>query len=167
VIDAHGPRQVFTLCAVMAALIPLPWVFGQGLAIALFAQALSGASWAGYELSYFSVMLASTYRRTRPQTFAAQNVFNGTAQLSGGLLGAWLFTRVGGDFRIVFAISAASRLLLAAGAPAWLPRIDPGELAGRRAILLRVVGFRPHGGLIHRLVFPKTEPDRDEHDEPR
>ncbi|HVS65979.1 MAG TPA: MFS transporter [Thermoanaerobaculia bacterium] len=161
VIDAHDARVVFTLCAVMAALVPVPWIFGHGLAMALFAQAFSGASWAGYELSYFSVMLASTYRRTRPQSFAAQNALNGSAQLLGGLAGAWLSSRLGGDFRMVFAASAVSRLLLAAAAPAWLPHIAPGVPIGRRAVLLRVVGFRPHGGLIHRLVLPGSPAEEE------
>jgi MFS family permease len=153
VIDAHGPRQVFALCAVAAALVPLPWVFADGLAVALFAQALSGAAWAGYELSYFAVMLASTYRRTRPQSFAAQNVLNGGAQLAGGLLGSLLLARLGGDFRMLFAVSTAARLVLAIGAPGWLPRISQHDAIGRRALLLRVVGFRAHGGLVHRLVL--------------
>jgi MFS family permease len=167
VIDAHGARVVFTLCAVMAALVPVPWIFGHGLAMALFAQAFSGASWAGYELSYFSVMLASTYRRTRPQSFAAQNALNGSAQLLGGLAGAGLTSLAGGDFRMVFAISAGTRLLLAAAAPAWLPRIAPGEVIGRRALLFRVVGFRPHGGLIHRLVLPGSGAEEAEDGEKR
>lgn len=149
-IDAHGARQVFVLCAMLAALVPVPWVFSGGLGLALVAQALSGSSWAGYELSYFSVLLGSTFRRTRPQTFAAQNALNGLAQLAGSLGGVLLLGVLGGDLRAVFAVSAVTRLGLALGATRWLPQPQP-EVIGRRALLLRVVGFRAHGGLVHRV----------------
>ena len=52
-------------------------------------------AWAGYELSFFSLILESSYRRTRMPMVAAQNVFNGMAQLAGGLLGGNLQAREG------------------------------------------------------------------------
>ncbi|HVS13983.1 MAG TPA: hypothetical protein VMV46_08665 [Thermoanaerobaculia bacterium] len=128
------------------------------IAIACLYQTCALAGSTAWRLAYFSVMLTSTYGRTRPQAFAAQNALNGSAQLLGGLLGAWLVGRVGGDYRVVFAISTVTRLALAAGAPAWLPRVSPDDAIGRRALLLRVVGFRPHGGLVHRPLPPDDEP---------
>jgi MFS family permease len=153
-VDLHGPRATYALCASMVALVPVPWLlYGAvpaGFAIAVAAQAYSGLSWAGYELSYFNVLLSSSYRRTRPQVFAAQNVFNGSAQLLGSLAGAALFGLMGRHFLLLFAASAAVRLSVAMLAPAWLPRAEEG--VGRRELLLRVVGVRPAGGLAHRPV---------------
>jgi hypothetical protein len=158
-IDAHGPRATYALCASMVALVPVPWllhgVIPAPLLIAVASQAYSGMSWAGYELSYFNVMLSSSYRRTRPQVFAAQNVFNGTAQLLGSLAGAALFGLVGRHFLLLFAASAAVRLSVAMLAPAWLPRAEEG--VGRRELLLRVVGVRPSGGLVHRPIDPSED----------
>ena len=154
-IDTHGPRATYALCASMVALVPVPWLLHAVLpapfAIAVASQAYSGVAWAGYELSYFNVMLSSSYRRTRPQVFAAQNVFNGSAQLLGSIAGAALFGLVGRQFLLLFAASAAVRLSVAMLAPAWLPRAEQG--VGRGELLLRVVGVRPAGGgLAHRPV---------------
>jgi hypothetical protein len=143
----------------MVALVPVPWLLHAAVPapflIAVASQAYSGASWAGYELSYFNVMLSSSYRRTRPQVFAAQNVFNGSAQLLGSLAGAALFGLVGRHFLLLFAASAAVRLSVAMLAPAWLPRAEQG--VGRGELLLRVVGVRPASGLAYRPVDPPEE----------
>lgn len=165
-IDNHGPRATYALCASMVALVPVPWLLYGAIpapfVIAVASQAYSGMSWAGYELSYFNVMLSSSYRRTRPQVFAAQNVFNGTAQLLGSLAGAALFGLLGRHFLLLFAASAAVRLSVAMLAPAWLPRAEEG--VGRRELLLRVVGVRPSGGLVHRPIDTPEEADEDARD---
>jgi hypothetical protein len=160
-IDTQGPRATYALCATMVALVPVPWllhgVLPAPFLIAVAAQAYSGMSWAGYELSYFNVMLSASFRRTRPQVFAAQNVCNGAAQLLGSLAGAALFGLVGRHFLLLFAASAAVRLSVAMLAPSWLPRAEEG--VGRRELLLRVVGVRPSGGLVHRPIDASDETD--------
>lgn len=157
-VDRHGSRPVYTLAAVLVAVVPLPWLWARGLAWVMAGQALSGFSWAGYEVSYFSHMLESSTKRTRPWVFAAQNVLNGTAQLLGGLGGAAILVLAGPDFRVVFAASLGARLLVAVLVPRLVPRAPGGEPIGRRALLLRVVGFRAHGGLVHRPIGDGAAP---------
>jgi MFS family permease len=152
VVDRHGPRQVYTLAAVLVAIVPLPWLWARGLGWVMAGQALSGFSWAGYEVAFFSNVLESSTKRTRPYVFAAQNVFNGSAQLLGSLCGAAILAAVGHQFRVVFAASLVARLVVAVLVPRLVPRAPGREPIGRRALLLRVVGFRAHGGLVHRPV---------------
>jgi MFS family permease len=129
----------------------LPWLWARGLAWIVPAQALSGFSWAGYEVAYFSTMLDSSTKRTRPYLFALQNALNGSAQLLGGLLGAALLAGHG-SFRAVFAASLALRLLVAALAPRLVPPPRKGRPIGRRALFFRMIGIRPHGGAVHRPI---------------
>jgi MFS family permease len=162
VVDGHGARGVYPLAALLTAMIPIPFILSNGLALVLVGQVLSGMAWAGYELSFFSLMLESSYKRTRIPMVAAQNVLNGAAQLAGGLLGA-LVLGWSESHRVVFGASVGARMALSLLAPFLLIRLL-GEVRPRRGeLLLRVIGFREHGGLVHR---PIVEPEEERPQEP-
>lgn len=157
-IDARGARRIYPLALLLVALVPLPWIFAHGLLVVAFAQAFSGASWACYEITYFAVLLDATFKRTRPQTLAAQSVLNGTGQLLGSLLGASLFSMVGQDFRGLFVASTGVRLLVALVALPLVPDVARSAVEGS-TLVLRTIGFRAHGGPVHRLV-PAEDKER-------
>jgi hypothetical protein len=157
-VDAHGARSVLCLAAVLVACVPLPWLWASGLAWVLVAQAFSGFSWGAYEVSFFSLVLESTWRPTRPWVFAAQNLAVGSAQLLGALVGAALLVHLHGGYRVVFATSLAARLGLALAFPRLLPVISRAPPLHRRTLLLRVIGLRPHGGITHRPVEEPAPP---------
>jgi MFS family permease len=143
------------------ALVPLPWLWAASLGWVLTAQTLSGLAWGGFELAQLTLVLEHTYRRTRLHAFAALSALNGFAQLAGTLLGASLLVPL--RFRGVFAASLAARLLIAAFAPRLLPRHPSVPQLGHRELLLRVLGFRPGGGLVHRPVAPEPAVQADTH----
>ena len=157
-VDAHGARSIYLFAALLVALVPLPWLVTHGLGMAVFAQALSGFCWGAYEVSFFALVLEVTYRATRPYVFAAQNLLQGSMQLVGGLVGATLLGWLGRSFLAIFLISAAARALVALAAPRVLPRLAFQPQIGHRALLLRVIGIRPHGGLTHRPIEAAREP---------
>ncbi len=171
VIDHHGARPTFALAAVLAAIVPLPWLWADGLGWVLVVQSFSGFAWAGYEVSYFALLLESSYVRTRAQLFAAQSVANGSGQLLGSLVGGAMLQFSGG-FVLLFALSVVGRLVLAILVPGLVPAVRRGPHLGRRDIFLRVIGLRPHGGLVHRpmpdgLAAPEAETRADDVDESR
>jgi MFS family permease len=151
VVDGHGPRAVYPLAALLTALIPIPFILSHGIVLVLVGQMLSGMAWAGYELSFFSLILESSYRRTRMPIVAAQNVFNGLAQLAGGLIGALVLHNTDSR-RVVFTASVAARMLLSLLAPFLLIRLLGEARPRRRELLLRVIGLRPDTGLVHRPI---------------
>ena len=151
IVDQSGSRAVFMLCALFTALVPVPWLWAEGLGWVLVAQALSGLTWAGYELSLFCLLIESSYRGVRSQIFALQSVMNGIAQLLGGLAGALLAASLH-DLRILFAISLIGRLLVSFGIPSRIRSISKQPQVRRREVLWRVIGFRPSGGLITRPI---------------
>jgi MFS family permease len=158
-VDRHGPRRIFAVAMVLVAIVPLPWLFARGLAVVLAAQALSGGSWSAYELSYFTLLLDSSTRRTRPPLFAAQSLLLGWSQLAAGVLAASMLERLGGDFRALFGLSAALRLGVAAAAPGFITWTAPITPVQARRIALRALGIRPSGGLAQRPVYDAEERD--------
>jgi len=156
-IDRHGARGVFVLCMVFIALIPLPWVWAHGLAVVLFAQVVSGSSWSGFEVGYLSLLLENSRSRERPYLFALQSLGHGWMQLAGAMFASVVvMPRIGG-FREIFAIGAASRLLIVMSAPLVLAGLERGARPALSQVGWRVFGLRPHGGFSVRPVLPSEE----------
>ena len=149
-IDRYGARAAFLLAVVLVALVPLPWLWVRGVAMVIVAQALSGLSWGGHEVSQFSLLLETSHARSRLHVFAMMSVFTGVAQLTGSLLGAWLLMSVDRNFLVVFVVSAACRLGVALAAPAIIPASIGTPGIGRRRLFLRLLGFRVSGGMESR-----------------
>ncbi|REJ74521.1 MAG: MFS transporter [Acidobacteria bacterium] len=153
-IDRFGAAAVYRAAVLMVALVPLPWLVINDLWQVALAQAMSGAAWACYELAFFTVLVDATYRRTRPYVFAAQNIFNGTGQILGALIGAALTGPLGLSLRVIFGVSTALRLAAAAGMLPLLPKEPHRHHPDARAhrIVLRAIGFRANGGIALRPV---------------
>ncbi len=146
------PRGAYLVAAVLAAAVPLPWLWIDGLHGVLWAQALSGVAWGGYEVALFTLMLHSTRRSTRPHLFAAQTFGNAVGQCGGSLVGAEILGAT--SYPAIFALSAVARLLVV-GVVAL--RLGGLALAARPVhMALRIVGYRPGAGVVHR---PIEEPD--------
>ncbi len=156
-VDQVGGRAVYLLCALCTAIVPVPWLWAKGLGWVVIAQSISGVAWAGFELSLFTLVLERTYRGVRAHVFATQTVLNGTAQLLGTLVGAFC-APLAGDLRWIFAASFAGRFLFTLRLPALLPPATKDPRLGRRDVFLRVIGFRPSGGLVMRPLPASGEP---------
>jgi hypothetical protein len=159
-VDRRGAKRVFLVTMTCVALVPVPWIFAQGLGFVLVAQAVSGSTWSGFEVSYFSLLLETSTRKTRPFVFAAQSVSNGFFQLAGVLVASRLiFPRVE-DYRDVFAISVAGRVAVTLLAPTLLMGIRRGPAAVWSRLGLRPLGLRWNGGFSMRPVLT-AEPGPD------
>jgi len=167
-IDRKGGKFVFLVTMLCVALVPLPWLWANGLGLVLMAQVLSGASWSGYEISWFTLLLENSTSRTRPFMFAAQSLANGMMQLSGVLLAATvIFPHVRG-YRDVFAISMAGRLLLTLTAPLVIMGLRRGPTVVWSRLGVRLLGIRPNGGFSLRPVLsPEHEIEEMEVEPPR
>ncbi len=163
-IERYGPGPVFRLSALLVSLVPLPWLLADGLFWALVGQAFSGFAWAGYELGLFTLQLGVSTKKSRPLLFAAHSLFNGLGQLGGTLVGGWFLGAApqASTYRWLFFVSMLGRVFSALVARRLLPRADELQPVRQRDLLLRVIGFRPHGGLTHRPDLTRDEMDSRE-----
>lgn len=154
IVDRRGARPVFRLAMVLSAWVPLPYLLTGDLTGLTLAAAFSGFAWGGYEVASFALMLDSSTRRTRPQLFAAQGLVNGTCQVGGSLAGAGLMGL--GGYATVFAISLSVRMLIAIALPVVIRPVLARRPRRGSNLPLRLVGFRPHGGIVHRPVLDES-----------
>lgn len=161
IIDRQGARGVFLACMVCVALIPVPWVFAQGLGVVVLAQMLSGASWSGFEVGYLSLLLENSRSRERPYLFALQSLGHGWMQLAGAMTGSLLILPRVEGFRTIFAISAGARLGVALIAPLVLAGLERGSGAALLRSGWRLFGLRAHGGFSVRPVLPDDDHEED------
>lgn len=158
-VDRTGARSIWSFAVFALALLPLPWLWADGLAWVLVAQALSGVSWAAFEVSQLSLLLETAKSRLRPHVFAAQSVLVGVAQVAGSLCGAALAGPL--SLRAVFAVTLGARLAVALVVPRTLPPLVGAPHVGRVDLLLRITGIRPAGGVAHRPIGVSGESPAD------
>jgi MFS family permease len=158
-VDSRSPQRAYLVAVLLSAVVPVPWLWIDGLHGVLWAQALSGFAWGGYEVALFTMMLHSTRRSTRPHLYSTQTFGNAVGQCAGSLGGAEILAAA--SYPAVFAASAVARVGIAFGlavALGGLPR-----LRGRPvAMVLRVVGYRPGTGVVHRPIEEPTSPAGDQ-----
>ncbi|MCB9798084.1 MAG: hypothetical protein H6741_35855 [Alphaproteobacteria bacterium] len=154
-VDRYGARSVYLVAALLVALVPLPWVLADGVALVLVGQAMSGTAWAAHEVSLLSLTLGAGAGRHRVVLLATQSVAHGLAMFLGGLLGAAVFALWPGAFAHVFLATAAARLGVALVAHRLLEGVDPrGPVPPAR-----VAGWLPHGGMLRRpLLVDEVSP---------
>ncbi len=160
-IDRHGARAVWLLGVLGCALVPLPYLWAGGWPWVYASQFAAGITWGCLEIALFVLVLHTTFRATRPHAIAAQSSLNGIAQLLGSVAGGLFLSLDGATFRRLFAISIVARCLFVLLLPRLVrPRPGGGD-TGAKALLLRVVGVVPSGGLAHEVDLPEERPRRD------
>src|SRR5690606_13944158 len=165
-IDAHGGAASYRLAAALVAIIPLPWIFLDSLGPVLRVQPFSGVAWAFHEVALLPLLLENASARARSVVFAAQSLLNGAAQLVGSAAGAALLVALDQSYRGVFAVSLGARVAIAAVVPLLVLDLTGRPPIGHARLLLRIVGFRPSGGVSHRPVaedetYPEPGPEEE------
>ncbi len=159
-IDRHGARAVWLLAVLMCAIVPLPFVWAHGWPWVMTSQLFSGIAWGSFEIAVFVLLLQTTFRTTRPHAVAAQSFSNGLGQVCGSLLGGAFLAASGDSYRVLFAVSLALRVIVAVLLPRLIrPRRDRDE-SGAKALLWRVVGLAPEGGVTREVELPRPRPRR-------
>lgn len=155
-VDRFGPRHAWSAAIVLAAAVPLPWLFVTGLGGVVAAQLMSGFAWGGYEVALFALLLQSSTSSNRPPVFAAQSFCNATGQTAGTMAGAAILA--GGGYAWIFGVSLVGRMLVALVLPRIVHELKPAAIR-RRPLLWRIIGFRPGGGVMHRPMLGAAEED--------
>lgn len=114
VIDRIGAVLPLRLCALVIALLPLPWVLSQNYAVLLAAQVAGGAAWCGFNLAGFVFYLNNVPPSVRVGRIAHFNALNLGCISAGAVLGGLIAPHLPGlggfPLHTIFVLSAVLRV---------------------------------------------------------
>jgi len=177
--DVFGNRRILAATGMFIPLMPLLWIFSSNYWYLLFAQVISGLTWAGFSLSASNFLYDLVSREKRTKYLAIHNMLSNTCLFAGAMLGGYLGmvlpTRLtlldhtfnwGSALLGVFAISTLARALMVF---VLLPRIR--EVRRVRPIsvgqlIFRVTRVNALAGMFFEVVGtrPKISPEAPESD---
>lgn len=159
--DRYGDKNVMMICAVLASLVPLIFVFSRDVPLLMLANIFSGFAWAGLDLVTFNFLLDSSPPMKRPLFISSYQFFDGIAVAGGSLAGGaiiyfagpgvlWL-SAIGIIFLASFALRGISSMLL-------IPRIKEERIKSRkllpaRDVFMRTVVLYPVRGISHEVDY--------------
>ncbi len=158
--DRYGDKNVMIICAALASLVPLVFVFSRSVPLLVLSNVFSGFAWAGLDLVTFNFLLDSSPPVKRPLFISSYQFFDGLAVAGGSIAGGALIYFMGTGFlwlsaiSIVFLLSFALRgifsLLL-------MPRIKEERIKGKappaRDVFMHAVVLYPVRGISHEIHF--------------
>ena len=178
--DVFGNRRILATTGMVIPLMPLLWTFSSNYWYLLFAQVISGLTWAGFSLSASNFLYDLVSREKRTTYLAITNMLSNTGLFAGAMLGGYLGivlpTKLslfghsfswGSSLLGVFAISTLVRALMVL---VLLPRIR--EVRRVRPIkvcelIFRVTRVNALAGMFFEVVGskPKVVPETPESDQ--
>lgn len=148
--DRFGLRPVLAVAGVAASSVPALFAASPGVETLMAAQVVSGAAWAGVELTSFQLLLANAKDEVRTEFISLATSLSGVLQLAGSLAGGLLLDQGGLSYHQVFFVSAAFRVV-----PVILLFTVVTDLAGPLPrLFLRIVSVRPGGGVVRNPILP-------------
>jgi len=172
--DVFGNRRILATTGVVIPLMPLLWTFSSNYWYLLFAQIISGLTWAGFTLSASNFLYDLVSREKRTTYLAIHNMLSSTGIFAGAMLGGYLGTTLpttitlfdqtfswGSALLGVFAVSALVRALMVF---LLLPKIR--EVRKVRPIsvselIFRVTQVRALAGLFFEVVASKPKAPKE------
>ncbi len=159
--DKYGDRNVMMICAMLASLVPLIFIFSRDVPLLVAANIFSGFAWAGLDLVTFNFLLDSSPPVKRPLFISNYQFFDGLAVAGGSIVGGILISFIGTGFFWLSAISVifvASFALRAISSALLIPRIKEERIKSRkilpaRDVFMRAVVLYPSRGISHEIDY--------------
>lgn len=160
--DRIGNRNIMFVSILLICLVPLMWFiaahFFEGKTFIfwfiMFAEAISGFGWAGFELTSFNYMIETSISTLRARLFAYYNVFWGVGILIGGLIGSFLVIYLPKNiFSIkviifMFLLSAILRFIVALGFIKKIKEVRIIKNVDERKLFFEIAIARPISSAI-------------------
>ncbi len=159
--DRFGDKNVMIICAALASLVPLVFVFSRSAPLLVLSNVFSGFAWAGLDLVTFNFLLDSSPPLKRPLFISNYQFFDGLAVAGGSIAGGALIYFLGTGFlwfsaiSIVFLLSFALRGIFSA---LLVPRIREERIKSRKVlpakdVFLHAVVLYPVRGISHEMDY--------------
>lgn len=107
--DRFGQKNVMRISGFMVALIPLLWLVVPVSILAIGVNFIAGASWAGYNLGSFNLLLEVTPEDKRPRYVGVFNTLLGISVAISQLIGGYIATILG--IPLLFVVATVIRLI--------------------------------------------------------
>ncbi|MBS3100934.1 MFS transporter [Candidatus Woesearchaeota archaeon] len=168
IIDSRGTKFVLYIGGMLAALVPLMWLFSHNFYYLIAVEMFSGISWAAFNLSASNFMFDAVQPENRVRCIAYYKFFEGISIFAGALLGgflinmipAWIFIS---SIPFVFLISGILRL---AASLILLPTLKEArliELGIGHTFFKRYLTIRPSEGLVFEVIGKYHKPTEEKH----
>jgi MFS family permease len=113
--DRFGNKRIMILTGVLVPLVPIMWLFFTDVWHLILVEIVSGAIWAGFNLTSGNYVYDATSPQKRPRCIAYLNVLRGSAVFVGAILGGFLVKHLPSfglqtPILVVFIISGVLRL---------------------------------------------------------
>ena len=145
--DLVGNVRVLRLSAVLAAMIPMLWLFSHHPIYLMLVQMWAGFAWSGVTLCTGNFIYDAVTPQKRVRCIAYFNVFNGVALFLGSALGGFLASRMPPLFGYrllgLFALSCFCRLSVYLLLSRSFHEVRPAREASIHELFFSVVGIRP------------------------
>jgi len=172
--DVFGNRRILAITGMIIPLMPAMWIVSSNYWYLLFAQIVSGLTWAGFSLSASNFLYDLVAREKRTTYLAIHYMLSNTGLFAGAMLGGYLGTVLPTSLTIldhtfswgsallgVFAVSTLARALMVF---VLLPkirevrRVRPIKV---RDLIFRVTRVNALAGMFFEVVAskPKAEPE--------
>jgi MFS family permease len=146
--DRIGSIKVLRVSSLLIASLPFWWILSQNPIYLLFAQALSGIAWAGFNLCALNFIYDAVTPAKRTRCIAYFYFFNGLAICLGSFAGGFLASRLPNFFGYrlfsLFFIAGTLRFIIALTLPQKIKEVRPVEKISSKDLFLRIVGIRPN-----------------------
>ena len=162
-IDSRGTKFVLYICGMLTPLIPILWLFSTNFYYLMAAEALSGISWAGFNLSASNFIFDAVKPENRVRCIAYYKFFEGIAIFFGVVIGGFLINSLppwifASSIPIVFLISGILRLIISV---IHLPKLNEArliELDIGHTFFKRFLTIRPSEGFVFEIIGKYHEP---------
>jgi len=160
--DRFGDKTILGVCGILISIVPIAFIFTNSIWTLIFAQALAGFAWSGFDLARFNFLIDVTPPQKRPSFIANYKLLTGLTIFAGGLAGGFLAGAFSGleifflsGLKILFALAFVFRILPLI---IFLPklreqRVPPSQTVPVKNIFWRAIAAFPTQGILHELVY--------------
>ena len=167
-IDSRGTKFVLYIGGMLAALVPLMWLFSHNFYYLILVEMFSGISWAAFNLSSSNFMFDAVQPENRVRCIAYYKFFESIAIFAGALFGGflisvlpvWIFIS---SISFSFLISGILRLIASLILLPTLKEARLIELGIGHTFFKRYMTIRPSEGLVFEVIGKYHKPTEEKH----
>lgn len=161
--DKVGNVKILKFTSLFIAGIPLWWIINQNPFYLVFAQALSGFAWSGFNLCAVNFIYDAVTPEKRTRCIAYFNVFTGVALCLGALIGGYLVNVLprffGYKILSLFLLSSTLRFFAVFLVLGKIREVRTTEKITSKDLFYSVIGIKPISGITQesRQILRKAD----------